>query len=250
MALVLVNSDSNAVFFQPRSPSALLRAGRDHDGVRAAIVGPQYGVGTIDGRPTATTWLRAPTLAPEHEATSAMLESLGAPAIEAGGVTLYQLSPQALAPYRKLTALAMEARRPRAIRSAAARGRALSRRGPQPRVVEPPSMRSNSACCQTDGSAERFLEATIPIRFFVPKSCSAPPSGIAVEIEGQPDALEPIIRSYGADATRIYFPYPAPLLAGSAPQAPAMRKSSMMVMTFDRAGLARAAACARAALEG
>ena len=73
----------------------------------------------------------------------------------------------------------------------------------------------------------------------------AAPNGIAVGIEGRYDALEPIIRSYGADATRIYFPYPMPLSSAPAPHGPAMRKtSSMMVMTFDRAGLARAAASA------
>jgi len=69
-------------------------------------------------------------------------------------------------------------------------------------------------------------------------------NGIAVGIEGRYDALEPIIRSFGADATRIYFPYPAPFVAGSRPQGPAMPKASMMVMTFDRAGLSRAAASA------
>jgi hypothetical protein len=39
-----------------------------------------------------------------------MLNSLCVPQIEAGGVRLYRLTPQALAPYRKLTALAMEQR--------------------------------------------------------------------------------------------------------------------------------------------
>jgi hypothetical protein len=81
-------------------------------GVEAVIVGPrrQYRVGSIDGRRTATTWLRSPTLAPERDATTAMLDSLGVPAIEAAGVTIYRLTPQALAPYRQLTPLAMERR--------------------------------------------------------------------------------------------------------------------------------------------
>jgi hypothetical protein len=66
-----------------------------------------------------------------------------------------------------------------------------------------------------------------------------------VGLEGSYDALEPIIRSYGADATRIYFPYPTPLSPASMPHLPAMRENpAMMVMTFDRAGLARAAASA------
>jgi hypothetical protein len=60
-----------------------------------------------------------------------------------------------------------------------------------------------------------------------------------VGIEGWYDALKPIIRNYGADATEIYFPYPVLLSPTSMP-----RESAMMVMTFDRAGLARAAASA------
>jgi hypothetical protein len=63
-------------------------------------------------------------------------------------------------------------------------------------------------------------------------------NGIAVGIEGRPDALQPIIRNYGTDAIRIYFPYPTPISSASALR----ETSSMMVMTFDRAGLARAAA--------
>ena len=35
---------------------------------------------------------------------------LSVPAVEVGGITLYRLTPQALAPYRELTALAMERR--------------------------------------------------------------------------------------------------------------------------------------------
>ena len=71
-------------------------------------------VGSIDGRLTATTWQRVPTLGPERDASCAILNSLGVPPIEAGGVRLYRLTPQALAPYRKLTALAMEQRAARA----------------------------------------------------------------------------------------------------------------------------------------
>ncbi|MGZ3621160.1 MAG: hypothetical protein ACXVAA_11735, partial [Candidatus Binataceae bacterium] len=60
---------------------------------------------------------------------------------------------------------------------------------------------------------------------------------IAVGVEGSYDALEPVVRTYAADASQVYFPYPLPLSPASAPRGPAM-----MVMTFDRAGLARAAA--------
>jgi hypothetical protein len=128
------------------------------NGVGAAIVGPrcQYCVGSIDGRPTATTWLRAPTLASERDATSAMLASLEVPAIETGGVTPYQMSPQALAPYRNLTALAMEQRAARARFETllVAAERLLTRAATA--HLSAPSTRNNSACCAMDGSAVRF----------------------------------------------------------------------------------------------
>ena len=37
------------------------------------------------------------------------------------------------------------------------------------------------------------------------------PSGIAVELEGWYDTLELITRSYSANASRTYFPYPKAL---------------------------------------
>jgi hypothetical protein len=63
----------------------------------------------------------------------------------------------------------------------------------------------------------------------------AQPNGIAVGIEGRYDALEPIIRNYGVDASQTYFPYPKTLSSTAASHAPAM-----MVMTFDRVGLEHA----------
>jgi hypothetical protein len=110
----------------------------NHD-VGAVIVGPrrQYRVGSIDGRRSAITWLRWPTLAPESDATCAMLNSLGVPPIEAAGVTLYQLTPQTLAPYRPDRARDGAARRRCAIRSPAARRRALPRRRRRPHLAEP-----------------------------------------------------------------------------------------------------------------
>jgi hypothetical protein len=214
------------------------------------IVGPrrQYRVGSIDGRPTAATWVRALTLAPERDATSAMLDSLGVPAIEAGGVTLYQLTPQALAPYRNLTTLTMEQRADQARFEALLLGAeryldtggdlaSLSPQHAQELGLLPQGW-FGGAFLGTADSNPIFRSGTV--------LGDAAPNGIAVGIEGRYDALEPIIRSYGADATRIYFPYPAPFMAGSEPQRPAMRESSMMVMTFDRVGLARAASAAQA----
>jgi hypothetical protein len=212
-----------------------------HNGVGAVIVGPrrQYRVGSIDGRPTATTWLRAPTLVPERDATSAMLASLGVPAVEAGGVTLYQLSPQALAPYRNLTAIAMEQRAERARFEALLLGaeRYLDAGGDLASLSPERAQQLGLLPQGWFGGAFLGTGDSNPIFHSAVALGPGAPDGIAVGIEGQPDALASIIRSYRADATRIYFPYPAPFVAGAAPQGPAI-----MVLTFDRAGLARAAA--------
>ena len=217
-----------------------LKAYLANHGVDEVIVGPrrQYRVGAIDGRRTATTWMRAPTLASERDAASAMLGSLGVPAVEAGGITLYRLTPQALALYRKLTALAMEQRAERArfeaLLLAAERyldaGGNLASLGPQraQQLGLLPQGWFGGAFLES-GDSNPIFHSDVVLR-------AAGSNGIAVGIEGWYDALQPIMRSYGVYATRIYFPYPAPLLVGSAPRGPAM-----MVMTFDRAGLARAA---------
>jgi hypothetical protein len=206
----------------------------------------QYRVGAIDGRPTATTWLRTPTLASERDATSAMLASLGVPAVEAGGVTLYQLSPQALAPYRNLTALAMEQRAERARFEALLLGAKSYLDAGGDLASLSPERAEQLGLLPQGWFGGAFLGGgdSNPIFHSGIVLSPAAPNGIAVGIEGRYDALEPTIRSYGADATRIYFPYPAPFVAGSRPQGSAMPNTSMMVMTFDRAGLSRAAASA------
>ncbi len=218
-----------------------LKAYMANHGVEAVIVGPrrQYHVGAINGHPTATTWLRSPTLAPEREATVAMLNSLGVPAIEAGGVTLYRLSPQTLAPYRKLTALTMERRATRARFEALLLGaqRYLAKGG-DPASLSPQRAQQLGLLPQGwFGGAFLSISDTNTIFNSDVMLGPAQPDEIAVGIEGWYDALEPVIRSYGADASRIYFPYWVPLSPASAPRGPAM-----MVMTFDRAGLEHAAA--------
>ena len=169
-----------------------------------------------------------------------MLDSLGVPPIEAGGVTLYQLSPQALAPYRNLTALAMEQRAARA-RFEALLLAAERYLGAGCDLASLSLQHAQQLGLLPDGwFGGAFLGSgdSNPIFHYEVMLGPAAPNGIVVGIKGRPDALQPIIRSYGADAIRIYFPYPAPLSSASALR----ETSSMMVMTFDRAGLARAAA--------
>ncbi|MGA7764479.1 MAG: hypothetical protein WCA59_22300, partial [Candidatus Binataceae bacterium] len=64
---------------------------------------------------------------------------------------------------------------------------------------------------------------------------------IEVGIIGGYPALKPLIDRYGAETSAIYFPYPARLAPSAARLA---GDPAMMMMEFDRAGLARAAAVA------
>ena len=227
-----------------------LKAYLANHGVEAVIVGPrrQYRVGFIDGRPTATTWLRAPTLATERDATSAMLGSLGVPAIEVGGVTLYRLTPQTLAFYRKLTALAMEQRaeqaRFEALLLAAQR---YLEGGGDLTLLSPEHAQQLGLLPQgwfggtflSSGDSNPAFHSGVVLR-------AAGANGIAVGVEGWYDALRPIMRRYGTYATRIYFPYPAPLSSVATPPGLATRETpAILVLTFDRTSMDRAAAFAR-----
>jgi hypothetical protein len=60
------------------------------------------------------------------------------------------------------------------------------------------------------------------------------------DIEGSYAALAPIIGRYGADAARVYVPYPT----GFRPPRQYPLTQSMIVMTFDRRRLTHATAAA------
>jgi hypothetical protein len=72
-------------------------------------------------------------------------------------------------------------------------------------------------------------------------------NSIEIGLEGSFAALKPIIDRYAAQACAIYFPYPWRL---TAPKASLTSDPAMMVMEFDRAGLARAAAEAATGHDG
>jgi len=86
-----------------------------HD-VSAIIVGPRsyYLVRRIGDQPTIATLLRWPTIDRERIATQKLLASLDTQPLDIGGITLYRVAPQTLAPYRQLTALDMQRRAARA----------------------------------------------------------------------------------------------------------------------------------------
>ena len=109
----------------------------NHD-VSAIILGPrsQYLTWHMGNQLTIATWLRWPTLDRERIPTQKLLTSLDAQPLQVGGITLYRIAPQTLAPYRQLTALDMQRRADRArFERAVARCRALLGTRRQPRIA-------------------------------------------------------------------------------------------------------------------
>ncbi len=215
----------------------------NHD-VTAVIVGSRtnYLVARMGNQRTIDTWLLWPTIDRERIATDKLLASLDTQPLEVGGVTLYRIAPQTLAPYRNLTAIEMQRRMARARFDALLLGaeRYLTQGG-DPASLSPEHAQQLRLLPQGWFGGAAFTATNANPHYFRFKVVLGPSEagGIAVGIEGWYDALEPIIRTYGADASRIYFPYPVRLAPASVP-----RKPAMMVMTFDRAGLERAAAAA------
>jgi hypothetical protein len=66
--------------------------------------------------------------------------------------------------------------------------------------------------------------------------------GVAIGITGSYEALTPVIEEYRGDTSRIFFPFPTELRD----RANVPEGTHVIMMMFDRAGLARAAAKALA----
>ncbi|MFZ1122519.1 MAG: hypothetical protein WAN81_20025, partial [Candidatus Binataceae bacterium] len=171
-----------------------------------------------------------------------LLASLNAQPIDIGGVTLYRIAPQTLAPYRQLTASEMQRRMARARFEALLLGaeRYLAQGG-DPASLSPERAQQLGLLPQDWFGGAVFTTTNANPRYFHFKVVLGPSEAgrIAVGIEGCYDSLEPVIQLYRANASQIYFPYPVSFSPASPPRDPAM-----MVMTFDRAGLERAAALA------
>jgi hypothetical protein len=170
-----------------------------------------------------------------------LLASLDAAPVVTGGVTLYRIRPETLAPYRHLTALEMETRADSERLEtlivaanlylagghdpAAIGAQALARLG----LIPPGWVR--------DGPIIAFNALLIsPWQH----------DGVSVGITGTYAALKPLIEKYRRDAQRIYFPFPTQLRDG----AKVPTSSEVFVMMFDRAGLARAAGKASSGIRG
>jgi hypothetical protein len=162
-----------------------------------------------------------------------LMAPLGLSPIATGGVELYRFAPADLAPWRDVTALEME-RRCDAARFAtllAAANAYLAQGGGlnqlSPRRAEAlgllPPHSANDADVRTGNGL-----------YLGPLGNGL----IGVGVVGSYEALRPLIATYRADAARIYFPYPRALT--DPPRGDLFMRQ--MVIAFDRAGLARAAA--------
>lgn len=162
-----------------------------------------------------------------------MLLSLDPDPIVTGGVTLYRVRQADLAPYQHLTALEMETRadRERFDTLVIAANKYL--------------IGGNRLAALSPRSATRL--GLIPpgwVRYDTVLEFNALWIGpwkndsVSIGITGSYPAVKPLIEKYRADASRVYFPFPAQFRDRS----PIPDGSYILMMMFDRAGLTRAAA--------
>lgn len=212
----------------------------NHD-VSAVIVGrrTQYLVTQLNGRQTNGAWLLSSTLDRERIAMGTLLASLHTSPLDIGGITLYRIAPETFATYRHKTALEMQQRAARARFEALLLGGArYLAQGGDPGLLDPARAQRLGLLPQDWFGGPLFTVGDPSLHTRVGLGPAAP-NGVVVGVEGSYDALKPLIQKYGADASQVYFPYPAILSPDPVPREPAM-----MAMMFDRAGLGRAAAVA------
>ena len=155
--------------------------------------------------------------------------------IATGGIEIYRFPPAALAPWRGVTALEMERR------CDAARFETL--------LVAARTYLDDGGCldllsprrAETLGLLAPHSTNDADVRTGTGLYLGALGNGlIGVGVVGSYEALRPLIAKYRADAAHIYFPYPRDLT--DPPHGDLFMRQ--MVVAFDRAGLARAAAIA------
>lgn len=216
-----------------------------HD-IGAVIVGPraQYLMRLIGNSRTAGIWLRWPTIDRDRIATDKLLASLDTPPLRVGGITLYRLAPQTLAPYHHLTVLEMQQRAARARFEALLTGaERYLRQGRNPAGLTPQSVQVLGLVPLDWFGGEPFPShdhVGNPIFRLESILRASNNNAIEVGIEGDYAALKPTIDRYSAQSSAIYFPYPSPLTRTASPS----DRTAMLVMQFDRTGLTRAAAIA------
>jgi hypothetical protein len=216
-----------------------------HEQVGAIVVGPRkYWLSkSEEGHPTAATWVRTPPSEQDRAALRDLLSTLGVQPLEIGGVTLYQIPPERLAPYLNVTALEMQHRYVRArfevLLDAA---EAYLAGGGKPETLDAHKQQLLSAGPQWFGGSG--FPTLNPNKMFQVQWALGQwhPGLVAIGVEGSYEALRPLIAEYGADSTGIYFPFPRKLATAQSATRFEDSVPALMVMEFTPAGLARAAA--------
>jgi hypothetical protein len=223
-----------------------LKALLAHEQVAAIIVGPKkYWLSKSEnGRPTAATWMRTPTSDHDRAVLRDLLSTLGVQPLEVGGVTLYRIPSERLAPYLQVTALEMQQRYARA-RFEVLLGAAdkYLAGGGKPETL-------NAQKPQLVSTAPRWFggpgfPTLNPNKMFQVQWALGQwhPGRVAIGVEGSFEALQPLIARYGPDSTGIYFPFPRKLAAPSSSEPSGdTGVPALMVMEFTPEGLAKAAA--------
>lgn len=168
---------------------------------------------------------------------AAIVAALGPPAVRAGGIALYRVRPETLAPYRGVTWARMEEledeQRLSALLLAAHQYLAS---GADPAALSPERAAKMGLLPQ-----KWLLKIPYTIDYWI--ELRTEPGGlVSIGIMGTYAALRPLMDRYGADAREVYFPSPFPLGRISPPTGSVYYHK--LVITFDRNGLDRAAALA------
>jgi hypothetical protein len=222
-----------------------LKALLAHERVTAIIVSPlKYRfVQRFGGKWTSATWLHDSLTEPERASLRDLLSTLGVQPLEVGGVTLYRIPPERLAPYLHVTALAMQQRYVRArfevllgaAQNYLAGGGSLAMLDSHKRQVVSAGPRWFGGSGFPELNPNKMFQVQWALGQWHPGL-------VAVGVEGSCEALQPLIAQYGPDSTGVYFPFPRKLAAPPSAKRSQNSTPALMVMEFTRAGLARAAA--------
>lgn len=227
----IVNAFLDAAYLPDRG--AQLSAFMAHHAVNTVVV--------ADNDPNARAW---------HALASACCERQQS----VGGVTLYRVAPAVLKPYALVTALDMRRRADSVLFDTLllaadrwlADGNGLERLNPlaaQQRGLFPAAWLTGPT--EAGWSIRDNLVADPSGRYYFGAWLGPMPGGHAsVGVYGSYAALEPLIGRYRQSAVRVYFPYPRKLPAAGSAAEPA-DTHGLMVMEFEREGLAAAAAHVR-----
>ena len=199
-----------------------LKALLAHERVTAIIVSPlKYRfVQRFGGKWTSATWLHDSLTEPECAALRDLLSTLGVQPLEVGGVTLYRIPPERLAPYLHVTALEMQQRYARA-RFEVLLGAAQNYLAGGGDLATLDSHKQQVVSAGTRWFGGSGFPTLNPNKMFLVQWALGQwhPGLVAIGVEGSYEALQPLIAQYGSDSTAVYFPFPRKLAATAARKA-------------------------------